>query len=236
MGVVRIHQSPGKLCANQQTKRRSGDSHRTSLAVPPQPGNQHPVDVPAEPLLAQASPEIQDGYHKQEPPVQAPDTLGLQQLGPAQAVPSRSASDQQSSRSVREVARAVCQGNGQQEPLEDDGSMWSLGVSSPTSPKNKSWMSEDDFYRPPQEPPTESPSECSAAPFGGSPESRPSLLRRCSQGPRKSFSTGSLDKACVPSPGSRRSKAAAAQEHKNFRVVHRRQMGQEIRFSLSGPG
>ncbi|XP_072603055.1 pleckstrin homology domain-containing family M member 1 isoform X1 [Vulpes vulpes] len=184
-----------------------------------------PFDVPAEPLLAQASPEIQDGYHKQEPPVQAPDTLGLQQLGPAQAVPSGSASDQQSSRSVREGARAVRQGNGQQEPLEDDGSMWSLGVSSPTSPKNKSWISEDDFYRPPQEPPTESPSERSVAPFGGSPESRPSLLRRCSQGPRKSFSTDSLDKACVPSPGSRRSKAAAAQEHKNFRVVHRRQMG-----------
>lgn len=36
---------------------------------------------------------------------------------------------------------------------------------------------------------------------------------------------GALDEACVPSPGSRRSKAAAAQEHKNFRVVHRRQMG-----------
>lgn len=36
---------------------------------------------------------------------------------------------------------------------------------------------------------------------------------------------GALDQACVPSPGSRKSKAAAAQEHKNFRVVHRRQMG-----------
>lgn len=54
---------------------------------------------------------------------------------------------------------------------------------------------------------------------------RPSLLRHFSQGPRKSFSTGALDKACVPSPGSRKSRTAVAQEHKNFRVVHRRQMG-----------
>lgn len=36
---------------------------------------------------------------------------------------------------------------------------------------------------------------------------------------------GALDKACVPSPESRKSKAPAALEHKNFRVVHRRQMG-----------
>lgn len=119
------------------TNRLSGEveipTGRASLSLPSRETS-IPFDVPAEPLLAQASPEIQDGYHKQEPPVQAPDTLGLQQLGPAQAVPSGSASDQQSSRSVREVARAVRQGNGQQEPPEDDGSMWSLGVFSPTSP------------------------------------------------------------------------------------------------------
>lgn len=36
---------------------------------------------------------------------------------------------------------------------------------------------------------------------------------------------GALDKACGPSPGGGKSPAAATREHKNFRVVHRRQMG-----------
>ncbi|KAF3817026.1 hypothetical protein GH733_014374 [Mirounga leonina] len=119
----------------------------------------------------------------------------------------------------------MAQGSGQQKPPEDDGAAWSLRVSSPTSPKSKSWISEDDFYRPTQEPPPESPSERSVAPSRGTPESRPGLLRHFSQGPRKSFSTGALDKACVPSPGGRKSQAATVPEHKNFRVVHRRQMG-----------
>ncbi|XP_034883378.1 pleckstrin homology domain-containing family M member 1 [Mirounga leonina] len=197
---------------------------RASLSFPG-PEASIPCDVPAEPLLAQASPATQDGHRKQEPPAQAPGALGLQQSGIAQAVPSGSASGQQPASPVREVARAMAQGSGQQKPPEDDGAAWSLRVSSPTSPKSKSWISEDDFYRPTQEPPPESPSERSVAPSRGTPESRPGLLRHFSQGPRKSFSTGALDKACVPSPGGRKSQAATVPEHKNFRVVHRRQMG-----------
>lgn len=177
-------------------------------------------DVPA-----QAASGTRDGGHKQGPLSQAPGTLGLQCLGTAQAVPSRSTSAQQPSSLVRETTRAVGQGSGQQKPSVDDGAVLSFVLSSPTSPKSKSWISEDDFYRPPQEPPTESPSHGSVASSRGSPESRPGLLRQISQGPRKSSSMGALDKACVPSPESGQSKAAATQEHKNFRVVHRRQMG-----------
>lgn len=179
-------------------------------------------DVPAQRRPAQASSGTCDGGHKQEPLSQAPGTLGLPQLGTAQAASSGSTSSQQPLSPVRERTRA---GSGQQKPPEDDGAGLSLAVSSPTSPKNKSWISEDDFYRPPPEQAAEGPSDRSAASSTGSPEARPGLLRHFSQGPRKSYSTGALDKACVPSPGSRESKAAAAQEHKNFRVVHRRQMG-----------
>ncbi|XP_026954654.1 pleckstrin homology domain-containing family M member 1 isoform X6 [Sagmatias obliquidens] len=88
--------------------------------------------------------------------------------------------------------------------------------------KSTSWISEDDFYRPPQEQPAESPSHASVASPRGTPEPRPGLL---TQGPRRSCSMETLDKVCVPSLGSRRSKAAPMPEHKNFRVVHRRQMG-----------
>ncbi|XP_027948572.1 pleckstrin homology domain-containing family M member 1 isoform X2 [Eumetopias jubatus] len=199
----------------------------TGRASPSLPGPEAsiPCDVPAEPLPAQASPATQDGHRKQEQPAQAHGALGLQQSGTAQAVPSGSASGQQPAIPVREVARAMARGSGQQKPPEDDRAVWSLGVSSPTSPKSKSWISEDDFYRPTQEPPPESPSERSVAPSGGTPESRPGFLRHFSQGPRKSFSMEALDKAFVPSPGGRKSQAAAAPEHKNFRVVHRRQMG-----------
>ncbi|XP_046937651.1 pleckstrin homology domain-containing family M member 1-like isoform X2 [Lynx rufus] len=200
----------------------------TGRASLPLPGLEAsiPFDVPAEPLPPQASSGTQDGDRKQEPPPQAPGTLGLLQLGTAKAVPSVSILDQRPSSPVREAAaRAVSPGSGQQKSLEDDGAARSLGVSSPTSPKSRSWISEDDFYWPPQEPPAESPSEHSVASSGGTPESRPGLLRHFSQGPRKSHSTGALDQACVPSPGGRPSRAAAAQEHQNFRVVHRRQMG-----------
>ncbi|XP_054448891.1 pleckstrin homology domain-containing family M member 1 [Pteronotus mesoamericanus] len=180
--------------------------------------------VPAEPLPAQAASGARDGGHRQEPPSQTPGTLGLQHLGTAHAVTSGSISDQQPPGPVR----AVGQGSGPQQPSGDGGAGLSLVVSSPTSPKGKSWISEDDFYRPPQERPPESPSspsDRSVASSGGTPESRPGLLRHFSQGPRKSSSMGALDKACVPSPGSRKSKTATAWEHKNFRVVHRRQMG-----------
>nr|KAF6296623.1 pleckstrin homology and RUN domain containing M1 [Myotis myotis] len=144
------------------------------------------VEAPAEPLPARAASGTTNGGHKQEPLSLAPGILGLQHLGTAQAVTSRSTSDQQPSRPVR----AVGQGDGQQRPSVDDGAGLSLMVSSPTSPKSKSWISEDDFYRPPQEQPPESPSDGSLASPRGTPESRPSLLRHFSQGPRKSSSMG----------------------------------------------
>ena len=40
-GVVGIQQSPGKLCANQQTEPRNGGSPTAGLARPPRPGHQH---------------------------------------------------------------------------------------------------------------------------------------------------------------------------------------------------
>ncbi|KAI5255972.1 Pleckstrin-likey Domain-Containing Family M Member 1 [Manis pentadactyla] len=182
-------------------------------------------DVPAESRSTQVTLGTQDGGHKQEASSQAPGTLGLQQLGTIQTVLLGSTSSQQPSSPMRETSRAVSQGSGQQKPAKEVGAGLSLVVSSPTSPESKNWISEDDFYRPPQDRPAESPSESATAPSRGTPESRPCLLRQLSQGPRKSSSMGALDTACVPFPGSRKSEVAAVQEGKNFRVVHRRQMG-----------
>uniref|UniRef100_A0A2K6F3K5 Pleckstrin homology domain-containing family M member 1 n=1 Tax=Propithecus coquereli TaxID=379532 RepID=A0A2K6F3K5_PROCO len=170
-------------------------------------------EVPAEPFPAHAASATQDGGHKQEPHSQAP------------AVPAGNTSGQQPSSTVRETTRAVSQESGQQKTPWGDGVGLKLMASSHTSPKSKSWISEDDFYRPPQEQPPERASDCPVASSRGPPEARPGLHRHFSQGPRKSCSLGALDKACVPSPGSRKSKAAPAQEHRNFWVVHRRQMG-----------
>ncbi|XP_039081247.1 pleckstrin homology domain-containing family M member 1 isoform X3 [Hyaena hyaena] len=195
---------------------------RASLSLPGLEASD-PSGVPAGPLPGQASSETQDGGRKPQPPPLAPGALGLPQVDTAEAAPSASVLGPRLSSPMRETAtRAVRPGGGQQEPPEDDGATRSPRVSSPTSPKSKSWISEDDFYRPPQEPPAESPSE---SPSGGTPESKPGLLRHFSQGPRKSSSTGALDQACMPSPGSQTSRDAAAREHLNFRVVHRRQMG-----------
>ncbi|XP_024616437.1 pleckstrin homology domain-containing family M member 1 isoform X1 [Neophocaena asiaeorientalis asiaeorientalis] len=180
------------------------------------------LEVPAEPHPAQASPGTRDGDRKQEPLSQAPGALGWPQPGSAQAVPLGSTSGQQPPSPVREATRAVGQGSGQWKPPKEDGPRLSLVVPLPTSPKSTSWISEDDFYRPPREQPAESPSHDSVAFPRGTPEPRPGLL---TQGPRRSCSMEALDKACVPSLGSRRSKAAPTPEHKNFRVVHRRQMG-----------
>ncbi|KAI5929160.1 Pleckstrin homology domain-containing family M member 1 [Manis javanica] len=182
-------------------------------------------DVPAESHPTQATLGTQDGGHKQEASSQAPGTLGLQQLGTIQTVLLGSTSSQQPSSLMRETTRAVSQGSGQQKPPKEVGAGLSLVVSSPTSPESKNWISEDDFYRPPQDRLAESPSESGTAPSRGTPGSRPCLLRQLSQGPRKSSSMGALDTACMPFPGSRKSEVAAVQEGKNFRVVHRRQMG-----------
>uniref|UniRef100_A0A8D2B1V5 Pleckstrin homology domain-containing family M member 1 n=1 Tax=Sciurus vulgaris TaxID=55149 RepID=A0A8D2B1V5_SCIVU len=180
-------------------------------------------DVPAELLPAQASSGSPDGGHKQQSLSQAPGIPDVPQPDVAQAVGSTLG--QQPSSAVRETSGAVSQGNTQQKALEDGSVGLKLVVSSPTSPKSKSWISEDDFYRPTQEQAPEGTPDCSTAASRGTPESRPALCRHFSQGPRKSSSLGALDKACVPSPGSRKARAAPAQEHKNFRVVHRRQMG-----------
>ncbi|XP_057571263.1 pleckstrin homology domain-containing family M member 1 isoform X4 [Hippopotamus amphibius kiboko] len=187
--------------------------HGLDTSTPP------PFEVPVEPRPAQASPGTRDGAHTREPLSQARGPWGWLK---AQAVPSGSTSGQQPPSPVREAARAVGQGSGQRKPLEDDRPRLSLVVPSPTSPINTNWISEDDFYRPPREQPAESPSDASVGSPRGTPESRPGLL---TQGPRRSCSLEALDKACVPSPGSRRGKATPAPEHKNFRVVHRRQMG-----------
>nr|XP_048301835.1 pleckstrin homology domain-containing family M member 1 isoform X3 [Myodes glareolus] len=161
------------------------------------------------------------GHRHQLLPQETPD---VQQLGTTQAAPAESSSDQQPS---SPVGRAAGHGSGQ-PALECDGFGPKLVVSSPTSPKSKSWISEDDFCQPPQEHAPKSASDRSTSP-DGTPESRPALHRCFSQGPRKSCSLGALDKACVPSPDCRNAKAAPAsvlaQDYKNFCVVHRRQMG-----------
>ncbi|XP_013374748.1 PREDICTED: pleckstrin homology domain-containing family M member 1 isoform X2 [Chinchilla lanigera] len=174
-------------------------------------------DMPAESLPACTSSRTPGDDPKQEPLPQAPDTRHLQQPATAQACPEGSTSGQQPAG----PGRAVGQGSSLQKTLEDGRVGLKLVVPSPTSPKSKSWISEDDFYRPPQEPPPDSAMAASR----GLPELRTVLHRHCSQGPRKSCSLGALDKMCVPSPGHRSTMAAPVQEHKNFRVVHRRQMG-----------
>ncbi|XP_057570000.1 pleckstrin homology domain-containing family M member 1-like isoform X2 [Hippopotamus amphibius kiboko] len=202
--------------------------HGLDTSTPP------PFEVPAEPHPAQASPGTRDGAHTGEPLSQAPGPGGWLKLGMAQAVLSGSTSGQQPPSPVREATRAVGQGSGQRKPLEDDKPRLSLVVPSPTSPINTNWISEDDFYQPPREQPVESPSDASVGSPRGTPESRPGLL---TQGPRRSCSLEALDKACVPSPGSRRGEATPAPEHNDFRVVHRRQMGcsRQIGFSFVRP-
>ncbi|KAL4671797.1 hypothetical protein H8959_004506 [Pygathrix nigripes] len=81
------------------------------------------------------------------------------------------------------------------------------------------------LHLPQPEQPLEIASDHPIASSRGTPESRPGLHRHFSQGPRKSCSLGTLDQACVPSPGRRQAQAAPSQGHKSFRVVHRRQMG-----------
>uniref|UniRef100_A0A8C6R2C3 Pleckstrin homology domain-containing family M member 1 n=1 Tax=Nannospalax galili TaxID=1026970 RepID=A0A8C6R2C3_NANGA len=174
---------------------------------------------PAGLLPAQASSGTPGGGHKQQLLPQEPEIPPEQQLGTAQAVPAGNTSDQQPSSPVGSTAG---QGSGQQKVLEHGGVRPKLVASSPTSLESKSWISEDDFYRPPQECASESASDLSILPSLETLESRSTLHRHFSQGPRKSSSLGALDKACVPSPAGA---APAVQEQKNFCVVYRRQMG-----------
>ncbi|XP_004597329.2 pleckstrin homology domain-containing family M member 1 [Ochotona princeps] len=181
-------------------------------------------DVPAEPPPVQASSRTHDGGHKQEPLFQTPGFLDLPQLDSAQAVPAGSASSQHPDGTVKAMTGAGSQESGPQKVLEDGGAGLKPMVSSPTSPKGTSWISEDDFYRPPREPPAEGASNGSLGLSRVMPRGRAALHRRLSQGPRKSKSVGALE-VSPPSPGSRKAPATQAQEHRNFRVVHRRQMG-----------
>lgn len=89
--------------------------------------------------------------------------------------------------------------------------------------KSKSWISEDDFYRPPLEQPTESPPDHTTPASQETPKAEPGLHQPFSQAPGKSGLQGTLD-ICVSSPGGPENKVAG-QEHRNFCVVHRRQMG-----------
>ncbi|XP_006897936.1 PREDICTED: pleckstrin homology domain-containing family M member 1 [Elephantulus edwardii] len=198
---------------------------QASLSLQGPDATTHPhLDVPAERLPAWASSRTPDGEHKQEPLSHIAGTPSLLKLGTAPNAPSGDTLAKPSS-PVKEKTRLICPGSSPEKPPEWDRVGLNLVISSPTSPKSKSWISEDDFYRPPQEPPPESLSDQSIASSKGTPEPRPGLHRHFSQGPKKSHSMGALDKACVPSPGSGKTKTAPTQEHKNFRVVHRRQMG-----------
>ncbi|XP_048220908.1 pleckstrin homology domain-containing family M member 1 isoform X2 [Perognathus longimembris pacificus] len=191
-----------------------------SLSFGPATSTQLHFDGPAELLPAPASCMTQHGGHKQEPFLQEPGTLDVQPPGMAQTVSAGSLSDQQPS---VPISATVSLGSGQQKALEHGGIGMKLRVSSPTSPKSISWISEDDFYRPPQE--HASPKASAAASSRATPEPGSALHRRPSQGPRKSCSLGALDRACVRSPDGENAGAAPGQEHKHFRVVHRRQMG-----------
>ncbi|XP_004859227.1 pleckstrin homology domain-containing family M member 1 isoform X1 [Heterocephalus glaber] len=176
-------------------------------------------DVPGEPLPARASSETPDSDHEREPLPQAPSTLRVQQPVTAQACPAGSTSGQPAG-PAREASGAVSQGSGLQKALENGRVGLKLVVSSPTSPKSQSWISEEDFYRPPQEP---APSSAAAAPRG-CPEPRTALHWHRSQGARKSCPLGALSETCMSSPGHGGAREAP-EEHKSFWVVHRRQMG-----------
>ncbi|XP_021487576.1 pleckstrin homology domain-containing family M member 1 isoform X1 [Meriones unguiculatus] len=179
---------------------------------------------PAELFPARTSSGTPSDAHKHQ--LLPQETPQVQQLDTAQAAPAGSTADQQPS---SPVDGAAGQGSGQQKAMEYVGVGPKLVVSSPTSPKGKSWISEDDFCRPPLEHTPKSASDLSTSPLQGTPEPRPALHRHFSQGPRKSCSLGALDKACVSSADCRSAQpapaAAVTHDHKNFCVVHRRQMG-----------
>uniref|UniRef100_A0A8C6JHH5 Uncharacterized protein n=1 Tax=Melopsittacus undulatus TaxID=13146 RepID=A0A8C6JHH5_MELUD len=110
-------------------------------------------------------------------------------------------------------------------PQHMESSREKQAVSSPTAeyllspvlpcPKRKSWISEDDFYRPS---PGES-SETTANTNGFGPEA-------AGEGPAPGLiSALDLERLSVPSWESGKPKASPEREQKGFSVVHRRQMG-----------
>lgn len=195
--------------------------------------------VPACELNAEAESPEPPGPHSSACPqpgtsVQPPSALAfssspragcpdLPPPGAAPVVPAGNTPHQQPLSLVGELTGTAHRGNGQQERREKDGAGPSL-VPSPTSPKSKSWISEDDFYRPPPEQPAESPPDHTAPAPRGALEAEPDPPQPGSQGPGNRGPQGALDGVCVPASGSREGKATGA-DHRNFHVVHRRQMG-----------
>ncbi|XP_054988310.1 pleckstrin homology domain-containing family M member 1 isoform X1 [Sorex araneus] len=151
------------------------------------------------------------------------DSQDLPPPGTAPVVSARSSPCQQPSSLVGELTSAACEWSSQPEPRED-GAGLSIVIPSPTSPKSKSWISEDDFYRPPPEQPAESPTDHPTPASRGTLEADPSLPQPISQEPGNRCLQGAVDGICLSTPGGRESKAVGP-EHRNFCVVHRRQMG-----------
>ncbi|XP_036612158.1 pleckstrin homology domain-containing family M member 1 [Trichosurus vulpecula] len=123
----------------------------------------------------------------------------------------------------KEETRAPCASNGQETSQEHASSEMDYYVaSSAPSPENKSWISEDDFYRPSPERVPDSASDLSEE---GTPETRPDVHNPASEGPGKNHFMGPSDQACVPSLEARPTKPIPDPEYKHFWVVHRRQIG-----------
>lgn len=173
-------------------------------------------DVPVEPLPAHVSSGTADTDRERESLPRAPSSPRVQQPVTAQACPAGSTSGPQPAGPGREAKEAVGRGSSLQKALDTGRVGPRLVVSSPASPKSKSWISEDDFYRPPPEP---APNSATVA-LRRAPEPRAALHRLCSH-----CSLGALSKTSVSPPGHRGAREAPVQERKNFCVVHRRQMG-----------
>ncbi|NXK91587.1 PKHM1 protein, partial [Formicarius rufipectus] len=90
-----------------------------------------------------------------------------------------------------------------------------VGLTAPSLSKGKSWISEDDFYRPSLEESSRSTADTNGfGPEGDSEGLAPGLL-----------SALDLERLSVPSSESGKPKTSPEREQKGFSVVHRRQMG-----------
>ncbi|XP_051850858.1 pleckstrin homology domain-containing family M member 1 [Antechinus flavipes] len=126
--------------------------------------------------------------------------------------------------SPKDETHTSCVSNGQETSGEHDSSEidYYLASSAP-SPESKSWISEDDFYRPSPERVPDSASEFSGR---GTPETRSSDIHSlASEEPVKNHIMGPSDQACMPSLEVRPTKPISDPEYKHFWVVHRRQIG-----------
>ncbi|XP_044528216.1 pleckstrin homology domain-containing family M member 1 [Gracilinanus agilis] len=122
----------------------------------------------------------------------------------------------------KEETQAPGASNGQEMSQEHDSEMDYYLASSAPSPESKSWISEDDFYRPSPERVPDSASDLSG---GGTPETKPDVHNPASEGPGKNHFMEPSDQACVPHLETRPTKPIPDPEYKHFWVVHRRQIG-----------